>query len=53
MFKSEEIWKKILCDEITKEEAISEYMKFGYSREYAEKGYYEVVNDVHKTRQAV
>ena len=53
MFKSEEMWNKILCGTVTKEEAISEYMKLGYSREYSEKSYSEIVSDVHKVRHSL
>jgi len=53
MFKSEEMWKKILCGTVTQEEAISEYMELGYSREYAEKSYSEITSDVYKARHLV
>jgi len=53
MLKSDEMWQKIICGSISKEEAISEYMKLGYSREYAETGYSELAGDIHKARDLV
>jgi hypothetical protein len=50
MLKSDEMWKKLICGTISKEEAISEYMELGYSREYAETGYSELTTDIHKAR---
>jgi len=50
MLKSDEMRNKLLCGTISKEEAISEYMKLGYSQEYAEMGYSELTNDIYKSR---
>ena len=53
MHKHETMWNKILWEAITKEEAISEYMSLGYSREYAETGYSQLVNDIYKSRYSL
>jgi len=42
------ILNKIINDEITKEEAIAEYMKLGDSREMAEGTYFEIKSDMIK-----
>lgn len=43
-----EMWFKIVCDKVTKEEAISEYMKLGKSRENAEIAYNLIKSDAVK-----
>ncbi len=51
--KYKEIFLKILDDAITKEEAISEYMKLGDSYKDAEGAYREIKSDMYKAEHGL
>ena len=48
MDKLLELWKQVATKTISEADAISEYMKLGYSRERAVMTYSDILNDVTK-----
>ena len=51
--KNDELWKQIVDNTITEEEAIQEYMKLGDSREFARSVYREIRGEVYKARHGL